>query len=229
MLDARGLVPRLLEDLEHRHLPSSPRRASRAVIATFASDAWRRCATAGAAKPEKTGTWIAPMWAHACEAIATSGAHGQEDRHAVALADAEADERLCELRHLGESSANVSSRREPSSLQADGCDRVRPALRPAVDAVPGDVDLAPDEPRRPLRAAREVDDFVPGLRELEAHVLDRSRPEPLRVLLGAAHELPVVVHPVLAHQADDVRARERLLVRPPDVLRRCFDHPDRLC
>ena len=47
------------------------------VIATFAPASWRRCATAGAAKPEKIGTCTAPMCAHACEAIATSGHIGR--------------------------------------------------------------------------------------------------------------------------------------------------------
>ena len=38
-----------------------PRRDdSCCVITTFASLASSRCATAGAAKPEKIGTWIAP-------------------------------------------------------------------------------------------------------------------------------------------------------------------------
>ena len=47
------------------------------MIATFASLARRRCATAGAAKPENTGTWIAPMCAQACDATATSGDIGR--------------------------------------------------------------------------------------------------------------------------------------------------------
>jgi hypothetical protein len=52
---------------------SRPRRSdASAVMSTFASASCSRAATAGAAKPEKTGTWIAPTCAHACEAIATS-------------------------------------------------------------------------------------------------------------------------------------------------------------
>ena len=58
--------------------PSYPRRSDvRVVIATFASESTSRWATAGAANPEKTGTCTAPMWAHACEAIATSGDIGR--------------------------------------------------------------------------------------------------------------------------------------------------------
>ncbi len=56
-----------------------PRRDdSCVVIATFASLAWSRCATVGAANPEKIGTWIAPTCAHAFEAIATSGDIGRK-------------------------------------------------------------------------------------------------------------------------------------------------------
>ena len=47
------------------------------MIATFASESMSLCATAGAAKPEKIGTWTAPMCAQACEAIATSGDIGR--------------------------------------------------------------------------------------------------------------------------------------------------------
>ena len=47
------------------------------MIATFAPESTRRWATAGAAKPEKTGTWTAPMCAQACEAIAASGDIGR--------------------------------------------------------------------------------------------------------------------------------------------------------
>ena len=55
-----------------------PRRNDdRAVIAALAPESTRRCATAGAAKPEKTGTWTAPMCAQACEAIAASGDIGR--------------------------------------------------------------------------------------------------------------------------------------------------------
>ena len=57
---------------------SRPRRSEvLVVIATLASESARRCATAGAAKPEKTGTCTAPMCAHACEATAASGDMGR--------------------------------------------------------------------------------------------------------------------------------------------------------
>ena len=86
------------------------------MITTLASDAWRRCATAGAAKPEKIGTWIAPMCAQACDATGTSGRHREEDRDPVALAalpvGASASASLVTSR---DSSWNVCSRRDPSS------------------------------------------------------------------------------------------------------------------
>ena len=57
---------------------SRPRRNELStVIATFASESARRCATAGAAKPEKIGTCTAPMCAQAWEATATSGDIGR--------------------------------------------------------------------------------------------------------------------------------------------------------
>jgi hypothetical protein len=51
-----------------------PRRYDQsAVSTTFAPESWSRCTTAGAAKPEKIGTCIAPICAQAWEAIAASG------------------------------------------------------------------------------------------------------------------------------------------------------------
>ena len=57
---------------------------------------------------------------------------------------------------------------------------------------------------------------MPGLRELEAHVLDRRRPEPFRVVDRTGDELAVVVDAVAPHEADDVRALERLRIWLPD-------------
>ncbi len=56
----------------------APRRSvASAVTSTFAPASASRAAIAGAAKPEKIGTWIAPMCAHACEAIAACGDIGR--------------------------------------------------------------------------------------------------------------------------------------------------------
>ena len=76
MLERRRLPACLLEDLEHRHAPAAPQRRSGGDRRPRAG-VDRRCATAGAAKPEKTGTWTAPMCAQACEAIAASGDIGR--------------------------------------------------------------------------------------------------------------------------------------------------------
>jgi hypothetical protein len=46
------------------------------VTTTFACASCNRCTIAGAAKPEKIGTWIAPMCAQACETAAASGLIG---------------------------------------------------------------------------------------------------------------------------------------------------------
>src|SRR5581483_12204199 len=77
--------------------------------------------------------------------------------------------------------------------EADCGDGVRRPLRPPVDAVVRDRDAAAREPRRPLRPARVVEDALPRRRELEPHVLDRERPEPVRVGRRPAYELPPAV------------------------------------
>ena len=139
VLDRRRLAQRLLDDLEHRHRRGRGATSSRRVITTFASLACSRCATAGAAKPEKIGTWIAPMCAHACEATATSGDIGRKIATRSPGSDAERDERLGEPRHLArelgerERAARRRPRRSPTAATASGV-----ALRPAVDAVARD-------------------------------------------------------------------------------------------
>src|SRR4029078_4762312 len=89
---------------------------------------------------------------------------------------------------------------------------------PAVHAVPGDVEPAADEPGRPFRAAREIDDLVPWPRELDPHVLDRRRPEPLRLLGREAHERGVILEPELAREAQRVGPLAHLVARRPDNL-----------
>ena len=148
------------------------------------------------------------------------GRHRQVDRDAVAGLDAEPEQRLGELDHLvrelGERErAARAVLTEPDRRLGAG----ERSGRPAMDAVPGDVELPAREPGRPFGAAREVDDLLPRLEELEAHVLDRSRPEPLALVDRAPHELAVVGDAVAAHQPDDVRALEHLVVRRPHDLR----------
>src|SRR6185436_7745122 len=61
-------------------------------------------------------------------------------------------------------------------------------------------------------------DLLPRGCEVEAHVLDRRRPEPLRVLLRAPHQLPVILVAVPAHEPRDVRVLESARVGAPDAL-----------
>src|SRR5262249_11223550 len=84
------------------------------------------------------------------------------------------------------------------------------------DAVGGDVDLPADEPARPLRSVRNVHRLLPRFSELDGQVLDGRVPEPLRLVDGTLHQRAVVVEAVTAHEADDVGAFERLVVRRPD-------------
>jgi hypothetical protein len=51
-----------------------------------------------------------------------------------------------------------------------------------MDAVLGDVEPRPDEPLRPLRAIRDVQHSLPGLREREPEVVDQLRPKTLGLL-----------------------------------------------
>src|SRR5207302_550300 len=90
--------------------------------------------------------------------------------------------------------------------------------RPAMDTVPGDVQLRAAEPGRPLRTTRAVDHLPPGLEELQAEILDDRGPEPLRLVLRAAQELGVRPDSVRPHQAREVRPLECLRARAPDHL-----------
>ena len=92
---------------------------------------------------------------------------------------------------------------------------LRRALSPAMHAVPGEVELAADEPGRPLRPPREIHDPIPRLRELQSHVVDRGGPEPLRILGGPALQLAIVVDAELPHQAHDVCVLEHFRGRRP--------------
>ena len=146
------------------------------------------------------------------------GGHGQEERDGVAGAHAERDEPFREPRDLG---GHLALRQRGARSVLGGEDRrnrVGAPLGPAVYAIPGDVQGPADEPGRPFRSARNVHYLVPRARELQAHVLDRCGPEPLRILLRPALKSPVVVESMPAHQPDDVRPVEHLLRGRPDDL-----------
>ena len=107
----------------------------------------------------------------------------------------------------------------------------RVALRPPVDAVPGDGERRAGEPGRPFRPSRKIHDLLPRGGEVEAHVLDRRGPEPLRVLLRAPHQLPVILVAVPPHEPRDVGVLERARVGAPDDVshsRPVYEPPQRL-
>ena len=85
------------------------------MIATLASEAWSRWATAGAAKPEKIGTWIAPMWAQACDAIATSCDIGRKIATRSPCSTPSRTSASASRVTWSDMAAQVSSRRAPSS------------------------------------------------------------------------------------------------------------------
>ena len=167
-----------------------------------------------------------------------------EDRH---LHSTEVRARVRRDRHLrrhGQEDADGVSRPDPDRRQplGEAVDRVRklppgerdaqPVLglpdgrlllgelagRPAVDAVPGEVQLRADEPPRPFRAVRGVDDLCPRLRELEAQILDQRRPEALGLLDRDAMEVAVALDPEPPRQPGHVGALDLLRRRRPDEL-----------
>ena len=109
--------------------------------------------------------------------------HRQVDPDRIALADADRREPFGEAEDLVGKLA--PGQRETSAVLAlpdRGLLLGELARGPLVDAVPGEIQLAAREPGGPLAAARRVHDPLPGLRELEAEILDHGRPEALRLL-----------------------------------------------
>ena len=159
---------------------SRPRRSEpSAVTTTFASECRAAGATAGAAKPEKTGTWTAPRCAQACEAIATSRRHRQEDRHAVAGSRRRAPRAPRRSRVTSSRELGVGERRAlPVLALPDGRLRAGPlAARPAVHAVPGEVELRRRRTRSPTRARATRRERAPTAARTRAR---GPRPPPAR-------------------------------------------------
>ena len=189
------VVPRRRDDVRHGRLGDAlsrissigmglPRRVEwRAVITTFASLERRRCATAGAAKPEKIGTWIAPTCAQACEAIAASADIGRKSATRSPGSTPSRTSASASRVTSRESSAKVSvrarcrPRARPTAASASG---VRSAQRctqlRAIEILPPGNHVVHSGPRESSKTR------VPRLRELEPDVLDRERPEPVGVL-----------------------------------------------
>ena len=148
------------------------------------------------------------------------GRHRQVDRDAVARLDAERDERLREPRHLVRQlrERQLGARRRPRRARPPRRVR-RCASRPAVHAVPGDVQPARRRTRSPTpaRARRST---------TRSHGAQNSSPRS-STTAGQNHSgsscercwrAREVVEAVPAHQPHDVRALEHLLGRLPDDL-----------
>ena len=147
--------------------------------------------------------------------------HRQEDPDGVAAGHAEREERprdgvgqVAELRDRSRADLGVLP------FPDDGGGHGR-ALRPPVDALPGDVGAATDEPCRPRGTAGQVDDLAVGRRELEIEVVYDGIPEPRRILDGSAHQVVEAIDAVRSHEPGDVRRVDLLVRGAPDlVLRR---------
>ena len=158
---------------------------------SFAPASASREDTAGPANPEKIGTCTAPMCAHACAAIAASGAIGRNVPTASPSPMPTLAERLGEpanlVRHLGpRQRPPLAVFRHPHRRFAVGCLR-----SPPVDARVRDVEPRSDEPRRPLDAARVVEHGAPVPCERDLEVADNGSPEPIGLVDRDAMQLLV--------------------------------------
>ena len=180
-----------------------------------------RAATASGPKPLKIGTQMAPSFEHAITVATVSIAIGRK----IPTVSPPTTPSETSARATASVSSRSSAIRRGADLGVlpfphDGGGRGR-ALRPPVDALPGDVGAATDEPRRPRRAAGQVDDLAVGRRELEIEVVYDGIPEPRRIFDGSAHQVVEALDAVRAHEPGDVRRLDLLVRGAPDlVLRR---------
>ena len=151
-----------------------------------------RAATACAPKPEKIGTAIAPILAHARNEITASGIIGRNSPIGIALPDAEALERIGKPASLGVKLAV----RQPAndsvlSFRDDGNLIAPRRLGMPVKAMMGQVDRAAAKPRRPGDPAARIQDGIERPIKLNLQILDRRLPEPLDLVGGSRNQLPV--------------------------------------
>jgi hypothetical protein len=212
VLQRGGVASRLREDVEHRHDAAPPQRRA-------GGDRGLGTRIGQPLRDRRGGEAGEDRHLHRSDVRAGMRGdrdlrrHRQIDRNAVPWLDADLHQPLGEPRDgVGELCERELTARTVLAAE-DGCNAL---AAPAVDTVPGDVQLRSEEPGRPLGTAGHVDDLRPGLVELEPHVLHRRRPEPLRILHRPFDELAVGREAVAAHQPDDVCVLEHVLVRYPD-------------
>ena len=155
------------------------------------------------------------MCAHACEAIAASGAIGRNVPTASPCSTPSSTERLGEASHL----VRELGPRERAALallrRPDGGLAVGRLAGPAVHARLCDVQPGADEPRRPLDPARVVEDVVPLGRERDPEVVDDRSPEAVGLVEREPVQLLVRLAAERAREPGDVRRCELLGGRGP--------------
>ena len=209
----------LTDGARGRPPPRSPHREPRAAtqrvvgVTTFASESWRLCATAGAAKPEKSGTWNRADVRAGCDATATSGPSagrwrpGHPPRPPVRRALRRSESPLVK-------SARSSLPPWPSSPAG----RRRPlgvVLGPPVDADSRDVDLAPENqvvhsgpPESSCTCSQGCENSSPCPLLRRARTTRAPGRRPPDQLPSSSRSRP-------AAESDDIRALEDLLIGPP--------------
>ena len=183
-------------DLLHRARRWPRRSEPSAVITAFALASASRAAIAGAAKPEKIGTWTAPRCAHACEATATCRRHRQEDPDRVALADAERGEPLGEPRRSRRRArASSSSVRVAVLAEEDRRRLVRPrAAQPSgARRRPARLSRAPTNQRAHSIPSETSSTRSHGVENSSPRSSTTRRPEALRLVDREAVQLGVAL------------------------------------